>query len=405
MQTRLLLFTLSSALIGCSAAGTAYPITDPMSDGALPDSGELDASADAPSPDASVPDASAPDANVPDASLPDGSLPDGSIPDGSPADASAPDGSLPDGSLPDGSLPDGSPADASPPDAMPECFSFADCDDGLACNGLERCNAGRCEAGSAIACDDGIACTDGSCVDTAGGGFECPQTGVDSRCAAGERCDLARGCVSICSESPCRLVSPQCGCGMGQGCYLSGATRTCAAAGATAVGAGCTTASDCTPGSGCLNVSRDPTRAVNMCLAHCDTDTDCPAGGVCGSITDSAGAVIPMTGACSLNCNLMTGGGCLAGSRCAAFGGTPTTPTWHTNCTGPIGTGGSGAACTDVSGCQPGLSCVGMRCLRWCTNPGVLGTAGGCLASQACFGFTSPITISGVTYGVCDMAP
>ena len=204
---------------------------------------------------------------------------------------------------------------------------------------------------------------------------------------------------------PCRLVSPQCGCGVGQGCYLSGSARTCAVAGTGALGVACTTVNDCAPGFGCLGISADASRVINQCYTHCDVDGDCPAGSICGGINDATGMPISGAGACSVGCDLGTGGGCVAGGRCTAYQETGGTMRWYTDCVGPVGAGGRGAACTNVLDCQAGYACVGMTCLPWCQNPGVIGTAGGCRASEACYGFTSPITIGGASFGVCDSFP
>jgi hypothetical protein len=43
------------------------------------------------------------------------------------------------------------------------CSTAEGCDDGLACNGEERCDEGRCVAGTPIACDDDLACTTDFC--------------------------------------------------------------------------------------------------------------------------------------------------------------------------------------------------------------------------------------------------
>lgn len=46
-----------------------------------------------------------------------------------------------------------------------ECERDSDCDDDLFCNGEETCEAGRCEAGATVACDDGIECTIDDCAE------------------------------------------------------------------------------------------------------------------------------------------------------------------------------------------------------------------------------------------------
>jgi len=58
--------------------------------------------------------------------------------------------------------PDAAVDDAPTMDA-PACSSDEDCDDGLACDGAERCTGGRCISGSPLECDDEIACTTDFC--------------------------------------------------------------------------------------------------------------------------------------------------------------------------------------------------------------------------------------------------
>ncbi len=48
-------------------------------------------------------------------------------------------------------------------EAGPACVSDDGCDDGLFCNGLERCSEGMCRRGQTVVCDDGIACTVDRC--------------------------------------------------------------------------------------------------------------------------------------------------------------------------------------------------------------------------------------------------
>jgi len=58
--------------------------------------------------------------------------------------------------------------------APTECFTNADCDDGLHCNGEETCDptaseadpVTHCVAGAAVVCDDGIACTVDECIES-----------------------------------------------------------------------------------------------------------------------------------------------------------------------------------------------------------------------------------------------
>lgn len=59
---------------------------------------------------------------------------------------------------------DAGPAmDSGGGDAGTPCESDDDCDDGLFCNGMEACVAGRCAPGVEPDCDDGVACTADTC--------------------------------------------------------------------------------------------------------------------------------------------------------------------------------------------------------------------------------------------------
>lgn len=83
------------------------------------------------------------------------------------------------------------------------CESAADdarCDDGRFCNGAEQCDVGLgCQPGTPPSCDDGVACTVDRCDATAD---RCENTPDDVRCDDGlfcdgvERCDAQLGCQS-----------------------------------------------------------------------------------------------------------------------------------------------------------------------------------------------------------------
>lgn len=85
-----------------------------------------------------------------------------------------------------------------------ECESDAVCDDGLVCNGAERCDAGVCVSGQAPRCDDGLDCTDDACDEaTAGCVFtprseRCPSVG----CAVGV-CEVEVGCQLAPMDDAC----------------------------------------------------------------------------------------------------------------------------------------------------------------------------------------------------------
>ncbi len=300
--------------------------------------------------------------------------------------------------------------DSGPPphDSGPiGCTGAADCDDHLACNGVERCELGTCMPGTPPACDDGIACTRNRCLEpTSGTAPQCDYVPDDALCPSGQSCGPS-GCSSTCADSPCRLVSPQCGCSAGLGCYLSGTTRVCAAGGASPEGSTCANVNDCSPGLLCLNIAIAGS-AVNECGRFCATDADCRgAGSLCiHTLSDGAGGSIPGVSVCSLDCDPITQSGCVSGSSCQIYQESSGSMRFFTDCAAPVGAGGQGATCTDSTNCQRGFGCVGSpgTCQRYCDEPATI-AGGGCSASEACYGFTTPLVIGGIEYGVCDAYP
>ncbi|MEZ4340411.1 MAG: hypothetical protein R3B82_27640 [Sandaracinaceae bacterium] len=288
--------------------------------------------------------------------------------------------------------------DAGPP---PGCTSAAECDDSLACNGIERCIGGTCMAGTPFTCDDAIACTRDTCVE--GASPTCRFTADDSLCPSGQTCG-GSGCMASCAESPCRLVGPQCGCPSGQGCYLSGASRLCTTSGSTPIGSTCSRAFSCAPGGICINVARSGT-AANMCNRFCNSDSDC-GGGLClYTLDDGAGGAVPGVTICSTPCNPETNSGCPSGTACRVLQESTGAMRLFADCSAPIGTGGQGAACAGAEDCRAGFGCLGSpgQCLEWCSGIGFSGSLGGCPTGLFCYGLTTPIVIGGTSYGVCDL--
>ncbi|MGE0788730.1 MAG: hypothetical protein AB7S26_23865 [Sandaracinaceae bacterium] len=370
---------LSVSLGACAAGGGVPDSGDGMDAGPTRDAGERDAGG------------GGTDAGGTDAGGTDG----GAALDGSSSDAGV-------GTDGGGAMDSGPPSsDAGAPDAG--CSSAADCDDGTACNGAEVCSVGFCLPGTAPVCDDGIACTIDTCVEPSGA---CTATPTDSLCPGGMMC-TSTGCMGACLESPCRLVSPQCGCAATQGCYLSGTTRLCAAAGSIARGGACTSVNDCAPGNMCINVSRTTGVTINRCTHFCNNNLDCGGNSVCFyTLGDGAGGTIPGVTLCTVDCDPALQTGCSAGTMCTILQETAGAMRIFTDCVGPVGAGGQGAACTALSDCQAGYACIGTpgQCLRWCDRPGMI-AAGGCMAGEACYGFMTPLTVGSRTYGVCDVYP
>ena len=215
-------------------------------------------------------------------------------------------------------------------------------------------------------------------------------------CVSPLTCDPSVGCRdATCSESPCRTVSPQCGCPSMQGCYLDGAgARTCAPAGTSAEGDRCD-ADICSPGNLCVNVHATAGMNLPMCKHFCDGHGDCTgAGSRClVNITGSTDTV------CTRHCDPSTNAGCPASTYCAFF--TEMSGRVLTDCQGPPGATGQGGTCTDDGDCQVGFGCIGSptsQCLRWCLTPGTVG--GLCGACPASYGFMTPLVFNRTEYGV-----
>ncbi len=66
------------------------------------------------------------------------------------------------------------------------------CNDGVFCDGLERCEPGVGCVSPGRSCDDGLACTVDVCSEAE---QRCLATPDDDRCPLSARCDLARGCI------------------------------------------------------------------------------------------------------------------------------------------------------------------------------------------------------------------
>ena len=100
---------------------------------------------------------------------------------------------------PDAAEPDAGPEATPEPDVEVECLQNSDCDDGIFCNGAERCFEGQCFASPQPPCVDSVDCTADLCDDV---NQQCVFITDDSLCAPGQVCDPKAGCFT---ESECRL--------------------------------------------------------------------------------------------------------------------------------------------------------------------------------------------------------
>ncbi len=256
---------------------------------------------------------------------------------------------------------------------MPENLG-ADCDDGLACNGLEVCNRYRCEGGAVVGLDDGDSCTLDGCNDalsppdgpifhlalSRNDGLSCTTAGGSSGvCVAAEggcaACDVVERCgpqcvpctpaepICIGSETGCQCElepSPHGSCGRGNRCVAGGCqpcaetthcgpactacaapTSLCGGPQAGCVVPSCTGQPDFTP---CLLVT-EPDRWYDICVAGACVSPGCgdracnPPGPGYLRADVEAGWVLPDTG--QLACHNATAVGPCSAMPCAADGG------------------------------------------------------------------------------------
>jgi len=94
-----------------------------------------------------------------------------------------------------------------------ECVFDSDCDNGLWCDGIERCTGGVCETGTPIDCSDGLACTADACNEQQD---RCDSTPDNAQCDNGLWCDGIEICNVVQGCQPGTSVD----CDDGVGCTL-----------------------------------------------------------------------------------------------------------------------------------------------------------------------------------------
>lgn len=207
---------------------------------------------------------------------------------------------------------------------------------------------------------------------------------------------------SPCDEDPCKLVSPQCGCGVDEKCSLnSSGDRLCVDDGTRTQGQECGDVSgDCEAGALCVYVFGTDNE-ISSCGRFCTDDGECEGqGGLC---------VLGLSGVedvqlCSDNCDLVSGSGCAIDQTTCDFGFDADDERYFTICTGDIGVGTQYDACDPVIGCAPGNSCFETQtegefvCFQWCST-----AAPNCPGDLECFtDFDPPLAIGNIHYGVCQ---
>jgi hypothetical protein len=222
--------------------------------------------------------------------------------------------------------------------------------------------------------------------------------------------------ASACARTPCDILT-QCGCEGTPATPVCDLDFAMLATGNTKCRADmfsgnettvCTMATTCDGGHVCVG---------GRCARYCDADDDCPgAGGLCIIDITQGNPPMPIPNApkvCSTDCvpSNPANPTCPTGWGCHIYLYDPNTSTmgderFLTDCDAP-GTLATGATCARSDQCAPGADCVtlnpgGPQCRPTCTCPGGNCAAGICPAGAGtCRGYTTPISIGGVTYGAC----
>ncbi|MCS6798957.1 MAG: hypothetical protein NZ898_10570, partial [Myxococcota bacterium] len=237
----------------------------------------------------------------------------------------------------DGACPAGLVCDAADDCVAPRaCASDAECDDGMFCNGVERCDPSfGCRRGEPPSCDDGRACTLDRCNPTTDA---CESLPDDGRCSDGRRCngvELCRPAEPGADARGCVVGTPV-ACDDGIACtqdVCDEATGTCRSEPRDAAcddGVFCNGSERCEPMRGCQAGTPPACEdAIGCTRGRCDAATD-----RCVQEPDDA--------ACQdgLACNGM--------ERCDATGATP----------------GRGCVAGTALRCDDGLACTTDRCVE-----------------------------------------
>lgn len=254
-----------------------------------------------------------------------------------------------------------------------------------------------------VACDSDTR-TDGGVTDTDGGridsgladsgitdpmdaGMEDSGTPMDATTPDTGLPDAGPPDSGVCEDTPCRLVSPQCGCAAGEGCTLNDSSeRVCLPSGAGGEGGDCSVDA-CQAGFVC---GEGPD--FDVCLRFCEDDLDCVGGEGSRCLIDFG-----VARACTTACDPVANTGCPSGAGCTILETARGSGDYFTNCR-PEGTAATGDVCGTEPDCVGGNSCPpssggGPRqCTAWCRSDGDCGDGETCA-----FG----LTIGTTTYGRC----
>lgn len=240
--------------------------------------------------------------------------------------------------------------------------------------GYKRLVAGLVMLGAlASGCAKGDSLTGGSTGTADGAG---PSDGGDTSAGAqgagGSMADTTDNTMNMpnttsaptCSEDPCKLIAPQCGCEVGFGCTLdANGDHGCAQAGPYGQGDPCNESALCEAGTVCVGYADD----LTTCATFCDSDTMCEApGGKCVVGLGDSGVNV-----CTENCSVIGGTGCaLPGVDCQL--GITEQDVVFTVCALSGETDlVEQEICLATEDCAPGFACLettegDLRCFQWC---------------------------------------
>ncbi len=195
-----------------------------------------------------------------------------------------------------------------------------------------------------------------------------------------------------CRDPLCDLV-PQCGCGSGQKCTLVGAARGCVSSGFLSEGRACSGDEECAVGLYCAPAVGS---TVPLCHRFCEVADDCLGpGSRCVVPVSAGGSVVAVL--CSVSCELDSGSGCPAETRCKLF--RDGDGTYLTDCTGDVGTGRVGHSCDEDGDCASGFFCAAPdfpTCVQYCPYPD-----GYCEGGFVCHPFVPAVSVGSSQYGYC----
>jgi hypothetical protein len=280
----------------------------------------------------------------------------------------------------------------------------AACDDGHFCSGTERCAPGAagagadgCIAGVAPVCDDGLACTTDACSAVSD---TCVATPVDATCNDGLVCDGTERCMPSSATADARGcvagTMPSCddgaGCTMDQCSEVDGGCVHVATDSLCADGLFCDGVEHCAPGAGANAMG---------CVAG--TAVSCPSDGVACTVdacSEAAGACVstPNASSCSATQVCDPAVGCVTGSACTTSADCDDANVCNgaETCVANICRAGAALSCGDsvactVDSCDPTAGCQHVVNDAICDDHLVCNGIEACSATLGCRAGTSPI--------------